>query len=128
MKKASTPLDELRKIQRLSPSDPDTVKREARTWWLYLLACGDGRTYAGIALDVSARFKAHVNGKAAKFTRANRPHRILGAEAFATRSEALKAEHALKQLTRLDKLAWARTHRFASPSRRRAKTKRHSSP
>jgi putative endonuclease len=76
-------------------------------WWLYLLACRDGRTYAGIALDVEARFAAHVAGKASKFTRANPPLRILGAQAFATKSEALRAEHALKQLTPAGKLAWA---------------------
>jgi putative endonuclease len=30
-----------------------------KVWWLYLLACNDGRTYAGIALDVAARFRLH---------------------------------------------------------------------
>ena len=63
--------------------------------------------YAGIALDVEARFAAHVAGKASKFTRANPPLKILGAQAFATRSEALRAEHALKQLKPAAKLAWA---------------------
>jgi predicted GIY-YIG superfamily endonuclease len=41
-------------------------------WWLYLLECRDGRTYAGIATDVAARFAAHSRGKGAKFTRSNR--------------------------------------------------------
>ena len=67
-------------------------------WWLYLLVCRDGRTYAGIAIDVAARFAAHSSGKGAKFTRANPPVRVLGAQAFASRSEALKAEAALKKL------------------------------
>jgi putative endonuclease len=79
-----------------------------RVWWLYLLACRDGRTYAGIALDVDARFEAHVRGKASKFTRSNPPLKILGAQSFATKSEALKAEHALKRLRRPAKLEWAR--------------------
>lgn len=78
-----------------------------RSWWLYLLACEDGRTYAGIAIDVDARFKAHAAGKGAKFTRANRPVRVLGAQAFPNRSDALKAEAALKKLSREEKLAWA---------------------
>jgi putative endonuclease len=77
-------------------------------WWLYLLACRDGRTYAGIATDVTARFVAHSSGKGAKFTRSNPPVRVLGAQAFASKSEALKAEAALKKLDRTDKLAWAR--------------------
>ncbi len=77
-------------------------------WWLYLLVCRDGRTYAGVAIDVAARFAAHSSGKGAKFTRANPPVRVLGAEAFASKSEALKAEAALKKLDREKKLAWAR--------------------
>lgn len=77
-------------------------------WWLYLLACRDGRTYAGIATDVDARFAAHCSGKGAKFTRSNPPVRVLGARAFASKSEALKAEAALKRLDRAAKLAWAR--------------------
>lgn len=79
-------------------------------WWLYLLVCRDGRTYAGIATDVAARFAAHSSGKGAKFTRSNPPVRVLGAQAFASKSEALKAEAALKKLGRTEKLAWARTY------------------
>src|SRR5215469_8734876 len=80
----------------------------AQYWWLYLLACRDGRTYVGIATDVAARFAAHSRGKGAKFTRSNPPVRVLGAQSFASRSEALKAEAALKKLHRTKKLAWAR--------------------
>lgn len=77
------------------------------TWWLYLLACRDGRTYVGIAIDLEARFRAHVSGKGSKFTRSNPPLEILGAEAFASKSAALKAEHALKRLSRSERLTWA---------------------
>ena len=77
-------------------------------WWLYLLVCRDGRTYAGIAIDVEARFAAHSSGKGAKFTRSNPPVRVLGALAYASKSEALKAEAALKKLDRAKRLAWAR--------------------
>lgn len=80
---------------------------EAVTWWLYLLACKDGRTYAGIAIDVDARFHVHASGKGSKFTRANPPLAILGAQQFATKSEALQAEAALKKLQRAEKLLWA---------------------
>ena len=85
-----------------------------KTWWLYLLACRGGRTYAGIALDVNARFDLHRNGKGAKFTRANPPRKILAVQAFASRSEALKAEYTLKQLDRAEKLAWAKRQREES--------------
>jgi putative endonuclease len=78
-------------------------------WWLYLLVCRDGRTYAGIAIDVAARFAAHSSGKGAKFTRSNPPVRVLGARAYASKSEAMKAEAALKKLDRTQRLAWAQT-------------------
>jgi len=79
-----------------------------KTWWLYLLACADGRTYAGIALDVAARFRLHAAGKASKYTRSNRPLRVLGAQPFPSRAQASQAEYALKQLTKPAKLRWAR--------------------
>ena len=78
-----------------------------RSWWVYLLACRDGRTYTGIAIDVAARFELHSRGKGAKFTRSNPPVRVLGSRAFTSKSEALKAEAALKKLDRPAKLAWA---------------------
>jgi putative endonuclease len=65
--------------------------------------------YTGIAKDVEARFAVHVKGKGAMFTRLNRPVRILAKQAMATRSEALRAEYAFKQLSRADKLEWLRT-------------------
>lgn len=88
-------------------------------WWLYLLACRDGRTYAGIAIDVVARFDVHANGKGAKFTRANRPVAILGAQAFATKPDAMRAEHALKQMSKPEKLAWAQRFPFSLADERK---------
>jgi putative endonuclease len=79
-----------------------------RVWWLYLLQCRDGRTYAGIATDIAARFAAHLSGTGAKFTRSNPPVRVLGVQAFGSKSEALRAEAALKKLDRTQRLAWAR--------------------
>lgn len=76
-------------------------------WWLYLLACADGRTYAGIAIDPEARLRLHMTGKGAKFTRANPPVKILGAQPFTDRGAALRAEYALKQCSKADKLCWA---------------------
>lgn len=78
-------------------------------WWLYLLLCRDGRTYAGIAKDVEARFAAHQSGKGARFTRANPPVKILGAQQFESRAAASRAEYALKQLNREQRLLWALT-------------------
>lgn len=79
---------------------------KAQTWWLYVLECRGGILYTGIARDVDSRFDAHVKGAGAKFTRLNQPVRILARVSIATRSEALRAEYALKQMTRAEKLRW----------------------
>ncbi len=69
-----------------------------------MLECKGGVLYTGIAKDVDARFAAHVKGTGAKFTRINQPVRILARLSMATKSEALRAEYALKQLPRTEKL------------------------
>ena len=101
---------------RLYPLNSGGLVGMAQCWYLYLLVCRDGRTYSGIAIDVAARFAAHSRGKGAKFTRSNPPVRVLGARPFATKSDALKAEAALKKLSRTEKLAWARNSADSSMS------------
>ncbi|MDB5985796.1 MAG: putative endonuclease containing a domain [Nevskia sp.] len=89
----------------------------ARPWLLYLLECGGGKLYAGISPDVEARFAAHCAGSGARFTRANRPLRILAAARFPSRAAAAVAEYQLKQLARPEKLQWAQAHRWPADAR-----------
>ena len=74
-----------------------------KTWDLYMLECAGGRLYTGIAIDVDARYKAHAEGRGAKFTRSFPPSRIVLVQSFPNRSEASKAEHALKRLSSAEK-------------------------
>lgn len=78
-------------------------------WWVYVLECERGVLYTGVARDVDARFQAHAKGTGAKFTRVNRPLRIVAKAPAATRGEALRAEYAFKQLSRAEKLRWCAT-------------------
>jgi putative endonuclease len=78
----------------------------AETWWLYVLECQGGVLYIGIAKDVDMRFEAHLKGAGAMFTRLNRPLRILGKAALATKGSALQAEFALKKMNRAQKVRW----------------------
>lgn len=78
-------------------------------WWLYVLECRGGVLYTGIARNVDARFEAHLKGTGALFTRLNPPVRILGKAPLTTRGDALRAEHALKQASRAEKLRWCAT-------------------
>ncbi|MBI1752442.1 MAG: GIY-YIG nuclease family protein [Acidobacteria bacterium] len=74
------------------------------TWWLYLLRCGDGTLYCGIALDVEARLKQHREGKGAKYTRGRGPLEVVYREACPSRVAALRRERAVKRLPRTAKL------------------------
>lgn len=81
----------------------------ADTWWLYVLECRGGVLYTGIAKNLDARFEAHLKGTGAMFTRLNPPVRILGKAPLTTKGDALRAEHALKQVSRTQKLRWCAT-------------------
>ena len=73
-------------------------------WAVYLLRCGDGTLYCGIALDVEARLAQHQAGKGAKYTRGRTPLELVFQEACASKGDALRRERQLKRLRRADKL------------------------
>ena len=75
-------------------------------WHLYLLECKGGSYYAGITNHLEARYKAHLEGKGARYTRANPPLRILASKPYPDRSAASIAEARLKKLAKADKLAF----------------------
>ncbi|MFC4355826.1 GIY-YIG nuclease family protein [Chryseomicrobium palamuruense] len=71
--------------------------------FFYVLRCQDQSFYAGYARDVMRRLEEHNAGVGCKYTRVRRPVELIHAEGFDTRSEAMKAEYAFKQLTRKQK-------------------------
>lgn len=79
---------------------------DSTPWFLYLLECRNGSYYAGITVDIEARYQAHLRGTGAKYTRANPPLRLLASRAYPDRAAASRAEWALKQLPRARKLAF----------------------
>jgi putative endonuclease len=80
------------------------VVKKARAH-VYLLRCGDGTFYIGMALDIEKRLAQHAAGKGAKYTRSRGPLKLLWSEGPMTVSRALRREHQLKQLTKVQKLA-----------------------
>jgi putative endonuclease len=78
-----------------------------KPWYVYLIECRDGNIYTGIAVDVAARYVAHVKGKGARYTRSHPPKRLLAAIAYPDHSSALSAEYAVKQMTPSEKRAYA---------------------
>lgn len=72
-------------------------------WKLYILRCGDGSLYTGIAMDVAARLEVHRSGKGAKYTRGRGPLELVYTEDCGSHSDALKREITIKRLTRQEK-------------------------
>ncbi len=75
------------------------------SWSVYLLRCGDGTLYCGIAKDVGARLAQHRAGKGARYTKGRGPLELVHQERCADRSAALRREAAIKRLGRAAKLA-----------------------
>ena len=90
-----------------------------KRWFVYMLECENGALYTGVAVDVAARYALHCSGKGAKYTRANKPRRILAVKRCAGRSPALKLEARLKALRKPEKLAWAGRTRAVLRTRQR---------
>lgn len=75
-----------------------------KVWSVYMLRCGDGSLYTGIAVDVIARLEIHRSGKGAKYTRGRGPLELVYAEECPDKGAALKRELAIKALPREEKL------------------------
>lgn len=52
--------------------------------------------YCGYTDDVEKRFKAHLEGSGAKYTKANKPIKIVYTKEYDSKEEALKAEYYIK--------------------------------
>lgn len=89
-------------------------------WVVYILRCGDGTLYTGIAKgDANRRLEQHRTGRGAKYTRGRLPLVLAACSEPLSRSEALRLEHQTKQLPRARKVANLR-----SRTRRRRRSKR----
>ena len=80
-----------------------------KTWFVYLIECVDGSLYTGITVDLESRFKAHREGRGARYMRLHPPLRMLAAEAHPDRSSASKAEYRIKRMAAAEKRTYAET-------------------
>jgi len=71
----------------------------AKSWYVYIVTCGDQTFYTGITTDVPRRLQEHNSaGKGARYTRGRRPVRLVYTECFPTRSMATKREGEIKRM------------------------------
>ncbi|MGL4740405.1 MAG: GIY-YIG nuclease family protein [Sarcina sp.] len=72
--------------------------------YVYIVECSDGTLYTGWTNNIDARLKKHNSGKGAKYTRTRLPVELRYFEEFSSKSDAMKREYGIKQLTRKEKL------------------------
>ena len=79
----------------------------AASWWVYIIRCGDGSLYTGIATDIARRFLEHESQgpKGAKYTRGKLPLELVYQKEIGNRSHATKEELRIKSLSRRQKMA-----------------------
>ena len=72
--------------------------------YVYILECADGTLYTGWTTDIQKRVQTHNAGKGAKYTHSRRPVKLVYTETFESKSDALRREYQIKQLSRAQKL------------------------
>ena len=73
---------------------------DKKKYYTYLLLTQNNTYYCGYTDDIKRRYKNHLSGLGAKYTKANKPQKIAFLELFETKSEAMKEEYKIKHLTR----------------------------
>lgn len=86
------------------------VEREnSDSWWIYVIACRGGGLYWGIAKNVEARYRVHVSGKGALYTRLHPPVEIVATKCFDCHRDAAIEERRIKRMKTHQRLEYART-------------------
>jgi len=95
---------------------PDTP-----AYYVYILLCENNSFYTGYTKSVKSRFRLHINGKGARYTKMHKPQSLVYVEKFGSRSEAMKREKTIKKLNHSQKLKLADSYK---KSRKPARKKR----
>uniref|UniRef100_UPI00402626E2 GIY-YIG nuclease family protein n=1 Tax=Candidatus Stercorousia sp. TaxID=3048886 RepID=UPI00402626E2 len=75
-----------------------------KKYYTYIILTEKNTFYCGYTDDVKKRFQAHLEGKGAKYTRANKPVKLVYQKEFDTKSDAMKEEARIKKLSHQEKL------------------------
>lgn len=72
--------------------------------YIYIIKCKDNSLYTGWTNDLEGRFKAHSEGRGAKYTRGRGPLELVYFEEYEDKIDAMKREWKIKKLSKKDKL------------------------
>lgn len=89
--------DAMAAIERDNPAlKDDPPAPSSGVYFVYAISCEGGSIYIGHTDNIPRRWKEHLTGKAADWTRKNRPRYIPHYEEFKSRAEAVERERELK--------------------------------
>lgn len=73
--------------------------------FVYILRCGDGSLYTGIAKDLDRRLEQHRAGQASRYTRSHLPVTLVWSRKVRSWSLALREELRIKAMAKAEKEA-----------------------
>jgi putative endonuclease len=91
------------------------------SYYVYIILCEGNSFYTGYTKNVKSRFRRHINGKGARYTKMHKPKSLVYVEEFGSRSEAMKREKRIKRLNHGKKVKLTNSY---SKTKRREKKKR----
>ena len=71
--------------------------------YVYLLRCCDGSLYCGWTTDLQKRVACHNRGHGAKYTRSRLPVKLVYAETWDERNQAMSRENRIKRMSKDEK-------------------------
>ncbi len=86
------------------------LKKNSKTWVVYILRCSDESLYTGITNNIEKRLAAHQQGKAAKYTRSRRPIELLVTSAAMKKIVAMRLEIKIKRQPKEKKVSTLKKH------------------
>lgn len=87
-------------------------------WYVYVLECQDKTFFTGTTTNLADKIEKHKTGKASTYTRNRRPVTLVYSEEYTNRTQANKAESAIKKMSREEKKAMIRRLRISGRHQR----------
>ncbi len=88
-------------------------------YYVYIIRCEGDNFYTGYTKNVQSRFRLHLNGKGARYTKMHKPKDLVYVEEFHSRSEAMKREKRIKKLDHSQKTKLTKFYSKKEKSRKK---------
>ena len=79
------------------------MEKTNKKYYVYIIQTINNKLYCGYTDNIERRYEEHKKGKGAKYTRANKPLKLVYTKEYETKKEAQQEEYRIKQLKRKEK-------------------------